>query len=169
MTNTARRARVLRTKRVLDVCGAMLGLALAAPVMVVVAALVAMDQRGQMAPGQLYFGGTLGLDNLLDFLIWRQQADRLGIQLTAEDINRAVTAETLGQLTDQNRKDIERGLQLNRAGADQLVKALGEELRVRMARAALMGQEPGSYLRTPALITQLTKCGTGAIARPSSS
>lgn len=39
--NTDRRTRVLRTKRVLDVCGAALGLALLAPVMLVVAILVA--------------------------------------------------------------------------------------------------------------------------------
>lgn len=40
--NDSRRTRVMRTKRVLDVCGAVLGLAVAAPVMLVVAALVAV-------------------------------------------------------------------------------------------------------------------------------
>lgn len=40
--NADRRNRTLRTKRILDVCGAVLGLVLAAPLMLIVAALVAM-------------------------------------------------------------------------------------------------------------------------------
>lgn len=40
--NHDRRTRVMRTKRILDVCGAVLGLVIAGPVMLVVAALVAI-------------------------------------------------------------------------------------------------------------------------------
>lgn len=40
-----------------------------------------------------YFGGSRGPDALLDFAVWRKQADRLGIVLTSSDVCKAVNQE----------------------------------------------------------------------------
>ena len=43
---------------------------------------------------EFYFGGTTSLEDSLDFMIWRHEADRRGIQLTRQDINDLVLRET---------------------------------------------------------------------------
>src|SRR2546423_1786499 len=49
------------------------------------------DAKDPLYPAaNLYFGGATTVDGLLDFMIWRRQADQLGIQLTDQDIAAAV-------------------------------------------------------------------------------
>jgi hypothetical protein len=98
------------------------------------------DQSG------FYFGGSPGLNDLLDFMVWRRQADRLGIQLTEENVKQEIADETLNRLHDD---DIQLFLASYRGGrtratVKQLYAALADELRVRRAQAALLGYEPGS-------------------------
>src|SRR5262249_2596662 len=45
-------------------------------------------RKGEREP--MYFGGSRKLDDLLDFLVWKHQADRLGIELTEADVIREV-------------------------------------------------------------------------------
>ena len=43
--------------------------------------------RLQRSVGEFYFGGGMEGKSLLDFMIWKHQADHLGIQLTDDDVN----------------------------------------------------------------------------------
>jgi hypothetical protein len=107
-----------------------------------------LQNRDDLYPDSaLYFGGSLSSEGMLDFLIWRHEADRLGIQLTAEDINKEVERETLGRLGPNDYALIEQQVGLRRRSASSpLVTALGDEYRVRLARAAVEGYEPGRTL-----------------------
>lgn len=93
-------------------------------------------------PGQLYFGGSVGnLHDLLDFMIWLKQADRLGVQLAPEDIGKMIKAEALGQLTRQGFKLLDDGMYrtYRNITPEIMTKALGDEFRVRIAKAAMLG------------------------------
>ena len=102
----------------------------------------------------LYFGGSTSTEGLLDFKIWQTEADRLGIYLSKDDIDRAVQDEALGRLTNEDGLAIERAL----TPRTQQVRvnpmpALGEELRVRLAQTTLLGFDPGGIMQVPAPIT----------------
>jgi hypothetical protein len=103
----------------------------------------------------LYFGGSTSEKGLLDFIIWRHQADRLGIQLTTDDIIKLKQQETLYSAAPawQILTQVLGGRP--NANTDQtLLRALGDEFRVRMAQAALVGYDPGGHLgQVPSLIT----------------
>jgi hypothetical protein len=114
----------------------------------------------QRTPKDLLFGGTDSTEDLLDFMVWRHQADRLGIVLVEDDvrklINRDAVVDVLTKRFDQDerikgflnaRKQRNRDLTV----AD-LVTALTDEYRVVLAQVALLGQGPGvfAYGESPA-------------------
>jgi hypothetical protein len=106
----------------------------------------------------LYFGGSMSEKGLLDFLIWRHQADRLGIRLTTADIAKQFGKETLEVLPKGSAAQILRqvlgGGQPSRNMDQTLLTALGDEFRVRMAQAALVGYDPGGHVgQVPTSIT----------------
>jgi hypothetical protein len=102
----------------------------------------------------LYFGGSTSEQGLLDFLIWRQQADRLGIHLTAEDIGKLYGHETLHSSPEVAQILRALGFQPDNATQQGLVAALGDEFRVRLAQAALVGYDPGGHIdQVPTSIT----------------
>jgi hypothetical protein len=96
-------------------------------------------------PGNLYFGGTTSLEDTLDFMIWRHEADKRGIQLTAQDINDLVYKETDNRgIPKADQKRIEELLQRNFRNTftpDNFRAALADEFRVRIARTAVMGDD----------------------------
>src|SRR5262249_29258871 len=47
-------------------------------------------QQQQQQQREFYFGGTSKIPDLLDFLVWKRQADKLGIFLTPADVSREV-------------------------------------------------------------------------------
>jgi hypothetical protein len=98
---------------------------------------VALMQRRN----QMYFGGSVDGKGMLDFLIWRHQADRLGIQLGGDDLDRLVSRDTRGYLTGQDSSDVYRYLRqrFGNITRDSLRHALAEEFRVRLAQEALVG------------------------------
>ena len=54
-----------------------------------------LGERLQLAQiGVPYFGGSISTDGLLDFLIWKHEADRLGIKLTRGDVSKEVARLT---------------------------------------------------------------------------
>lgn len=116
---------------------------------------VALERAGRHPPNAPYFGGSLDLQGLLDFLIWRHQADRLGIQLTRADVENEVRGELPDRASNEIFRQAERYLaQVRRMPMGQnLVTALENEFRVRLAQAALLGYEPGDPTRVPAPIT----------------
>src|SRR6266852_1416071 len=86
----------------------------------------------------LYFGGTTSLEDILDFMIWRHEADRRGIQLTPENIHDLIKKETdnRGVPNAELRKIVD-SLQRNSRNSfsiENLDAALADELRVRIAK-----------------------------------
>jgi len=103
----------------------------------------------------LYFGGSLTLDGLLDFLIWKHQADALGIQLKTEDVKLAISMETWDALPGEDANKILNYLNSreSRISPSHLLSILNDEFRVRLARAAFTGFDPDGAIRTPAFVT----------------
>ncbi len=112
---------------------------------------------GSVMPDDLYFGGGYKkIDELLDFLVWKHQADRLGITLTDEDVMQEINHEAAGQeIFDPKTTRFERDkkvLEFMRDGRRQeagnmtpreLLDALRDEFRASMAQGMLVGVEPG--------------------------
>jgi hypothetical protein len=99
----------------------------------------------------LYFGGSTSTEGILDFLIWRHQADRLGIELTTKDIVQQFKRETLYVL---DRPAMQAILMQLQATDQQVLAALGDEFRVRLAQAALVGFDPGGHIdQVPSSVT----------------
>jgi hypothetical protein len=102
-----------------------------------------------------YFGGSLRAEDLLDFLIWKHQADRLGIVLTPADVCREVN-RAWGNGQDYLRPDgpfdtnewvvaffrHNSKIHKNLTPRD-LLHALTDEFRVQMAKQALLGSASG--------------------------
>jgi hypothetical protein len=96
-------------------------------------------------------GGGVGPDELLDFMVWQHQADRLGITLTDADVVREINREAAGQeVIDPSLKGYEKDKTIldflrghGRETARELLDALREEFRVVLAQGLLLGVEPG--------------------------
>ena len=100
-----------------------------------------------------YFGGSFKTDGLLDFLVWKHEADRLGIHLTETDVKKALNEECLSDhlFVDDPRRDAEQVVSLMKRTKYQynlepatIFQILGDEFRVRMAKMAVLGVEPGA-------------------------
>ncbi|MFO0926113.1 MAG: hypothetical protein U0736_03615 [Gemmataceae bacterium] len=109
------------------------------------------------ATPQMYFGGTIQNQDLLDFKVWQHHADRLGIKLTEDDVLRELTVEAAGaklfakdNVRFEQQKEIDTFLRGNRDNANltgrDLLNALREEFRVVFTYGILIGQEPGVRL-----------------------
>jgi hypothetical protein len=100
--------------------------------------------QGIKDKNELFFGGTLRFEDLLDFMIWKHEADRRGIQLTMADIRELVNRETGRRLTSTDFRNVENILRdnfHNIMNADTLRAGLADEFRVRIVKAAVMGEE----------------------------
>jgi hypothetical protein len=108
-----------------------------------------------MQDRQGFFGGYLDkTEDALDFMLWKKQADRLNIRMMKEDINHAVSMETMGQiLSPQAAKFVDQMLREKFRGysMDMLNAALTDEFRVRAAKTSLLG-EP-AYTKTAPPVT----------------
>jgi hypothetical protein len=113
--------------------------------------LIAAGRR----PGEHFFGLTDNGDKLEDainFLIWRHQADQLGVRLADDDIGQMIMDETRGELTSESAARIDQYMRerfRNRGySVDVLYAALRDEFRVRIAQLALTGTAAGVGLHT---------------------
>src|SRR5439155_15178204 len=100
---------------------------------------------------QLYFGGTSSLEDCLDFMIWRHEADRRGIQLTRQDTSDLLLRETGNQgIPRSEQKKIEQALtqHLRTFNAESFRTALADEFRVRIAKSALIGDNQANRYMT---------------------
>src|SRR5260370_20714269 len=88
-------------------------------------------------------------------MIWRHQVDRLGIQLTPSDIGRQYKYETLSSAPSAAQLLAQlRGPRADSTAEQAVLTALGDEFRVRMAQAALVGYNPSGHVgQVPASIT----------------
>lgn len=109
------------------------------------------------ATPQMYFGGAIQNQDLLDFKVWQHHADRLGIKLTEDDVLRELTVEAAGatlfakdNVRFEQQKEIDTFLRMSRDNANltgrDLLNALREEFRVVFTQGILIGQEPGVRL-----------------------
>jgi hypothetical protein len=110
----------------------------------------AIDRRRM--PPVFCFGGTSRTEDLLDFLVWKHEADRLGISLTDEDLIREINAEAGGQEVfgekvrnlEREKAIVEHAAFYRNLTTRDLVNALRNEFRVAMAQGLLTGSEPGA-------------------------
>jgi hypothetical protein len=115
-------------------------------------------KRARRPQNESYFGGNPDsqADNL-DFLVWKRQADQLGVRLSPEDVNLAVSMELFRQpLTNEAATYIHRLLRERFGPAysiDRLQEALGDEIRVRTVRQSFLGQALGNGLALPTATT----------------
>jgi len=104
----------------------------------------------------MYMGGsTARIEDRLDFLVWKKQADNLGINLTDADVLNLVEIEAAGdeelfskRLPPHQQKVIVDAVFTSGEGprmrpAD-LIDALRQEFRVAQAQTILLGIEPGA-------------------------
>jgi hypothetical protein len=103
--------------------------------------------------GEFYFGGNTTTESLLDFLVWRKQADKLGIVFVEEDVRKLINREAFGrEFLKSNKKfdeddTVKQFLGNNQRGrpvsAPDLMEALADEFRVALAQEILLGEGPG--------------------------
>jgi hypothetical protein len=108
----------------------------------------------QRPPQEYYFGGSPAMPDLLDFLVWKRQADQLGIVLTPADVCRAVNRaagndeflkpdvnfdnnEQVAVFLNSSQK-----VHKNLTSRD-LLNALTDEYRVSLAKEAILGSSSG--------------------------
>ena len=127
-----------------------------------------------MLPDELYFGGGYKtVDDQLDFLLWKQQADKLGINLTDADLGKEINREAAGyevfdsEVTEfSKQKSVleffnRRGREYGNLTHRDLLDALRDEFRALLAQGILVGIEPGvrqyrsifSVSGSPAVVT----------------
>ncbi len=102
-----------------------------------------------------YFDGGVKLEELADFLMWRDIADKLGIELSPETLQEMVFVEVLGRIPlggnnsaplfdgydfRQIQRELHRGFQNVTEAA--ILQAVKDEFRVRLAQLALMTAQP---------------------------
>lgn len=109
---------------------------------------------------ELYFGGTLKAESLLDFIMWREQAKRLGIKLKDADVAAVLVEEAFNKVKLQGSAKTDTVLEKilanvrtsdesSRRGTtrewtvQEAYKALGEELAYCLAHGAVLGKESG--------------------------
>lgn len=119
--------------------------------------LLRQDQQLYMSGNQPYFGGgsLKSLRDLLDFKIWLHQADKLGIQLTQSDTGKLINQEALGQMSQPAFREVDKAFsfQYRSVPREFLVKALADEFRVRLAKAALLGYDMRPDVGVPPAVT----------------
>ncbi|HMF14386.1 MAG TPA: hypothetical protein VKE94_18845, partial [Gemmataceae bacterium] len=106
--------------------------------------------RDKSPSERLYFGGSLRVADLLDFVTWRKIADKLGITLTQADIRADINAEAFNHfpLEEDGSATLARIARMVRnprpdLTIDEVYTALGDELRVYLAQSAVLGYPPG--------------------------
>jgi hypothetical protein len=110
-----------------------------------------LEELMRRGGGQVYFGGSLKYPaaELIDFMIWKRQAKRLGIALSDKDVVKEVTRLTLGRVKDQDVARITTGLSRERFfkgiwSPEFFMDSLRDEFQVRLAKEVL-GYDPSGY------------------------
>ena len=107
-------------------------------------------------PGEsqrFFFGGSTKTEDLLDFMIWKYQADHLGIVLTKDDVRKEVAWDAAGRdvLPKGPWRDdaafrpyvVQEGRVAGGLTEDEFLTAIADEYRVSIAQTLLMGHASG--------------------------
>jgi hypothetical protein len=103
-----------------------------------------------------YFSGGDKFDDLIDFILWQQQADNLGVRLqpplVMSEVYRAVHAHEAG-LSAYEMQGVLNSVRWNHQNISEsdVVEALNQEYRVRIAQVALVGARPGLLMAPGAI------------------
>jgi hypothetical protein len=126
-------------------------------------------EAGRRNQKDFFFGGNSDTADLLDFILWEQQADRLGVVLTEEDVVAAVKREGAGQdmvggptlgVDTFTQQFLENNSGVRGATVDQLAQALNREFRVLFAQEAVLGEEGGVRSLREGTLPQVPAAGT---------
>jgi hypothetical protein len=99
-----------------------------------------------------YFQGGDKIDDLIDFILWQQQADKLGVRLEDKEllgeVAFAVHARAAKVYIEELQAIMDRvgAAQNPQLSAADVLEALRQEYRVRIARVALLGSRPYALL-----------------------
>jgi hypothetical protein len=111
---------------------------------------IEMWARDEGRTETFYFGGSPKVNDLLDFVLWRHQAEKLGITLTPADIRADISREAFNYqpLEDSDAALVAHVQRMQRRPdpsltAKMIYDALGDELRVYIAKCAVLGYPPG--------------------------
>jgi hypothetical protein len=102
-----------------------------------------------------YFEGGVKYADLLDFMIWLHEADRLGVTLDADSMKDLVFQAVHGRYSSFDEyasRQVQYEVRQNiYAATDELIyRSLHDEFRVQIAQLALMGAHPNAILRASA-------------------
>ncbi|MBY0227964.1 MAG: hypothetical protein K2W96_01655 [Gemmataceae bacterium] len=110
----------------------------------------------QLDPSQYFLRGNPQADSLLDFLVWKGQADKMGIVLSDNDVMREINAQAAGHAVfDTKVKSFDREKTVDeyvkaqndrRLSAAGLMDALRDEFRVAFARELATGIPSGTRM-----------------------
>jgi transcriptional regulator with XRE-family HTH domain len=119
---------------------------------------------------EYYFGGSSDSADLLDFILWEQQADRLGVVLTEADViaalNREGADENLFSGTSLGTEPLAinyvESNSASRGGAttEQLAQALNREFRYLLAQESVLGLEGGARSVRDGVVPQVPAAET---------
>src|SRR5262249_6159469 len=102
----------------------------------------------QYEAGKLLFAqGSTKTNDLLDFMLWLRQADKLRINLTPAEVEKYLQAVTSAPDLDRIRSMVLG--QASRIDPELLKASVADEVRVILAQTAMMGQQPVSFLPSP--------------------
>ncbi|MBV9126013.1 MAG: hypothetical protein JO112_21890, partial [Planctomycetes bacterium] len=110
--------------------------------------LVKENQVASRPKGELFFGGTVKVESLLDFLIWSHQADRLGITLTKKSVDDLINNDTQKLLSNADFTSVDGAVKntYGKYSTADLLSALNAEYRVQLAKKAILGGSSESAL-----------------------
>ena len=102
-----------------------------------------------------YFDGGVKLDDLLEFMLWQAQADKMGVHLEERDVDRLFQAEffhypEIHEVLTRDELRLAEGQAMRggrRDGGHVFARqAITEEFRVKIAQYAVLGVQPSPYL-----------------------
>jgi hypothetical protein len=109
-----------------------------------------LEKEGEIAllersGGVRFFAGGDDEDDLLEFLLWRDEAERQGVRLVDDGVRELVEKETGGFLEDGDWQAIEDNLarEVKDVSPKFLLGALADEFRVRLVQTGYLGYRPG--------------------------
>src|SRR5262249_45881240 len=95
-------------------------------------ALMDLDQSGATRAHFFSSMPNRGKADLLEFQLWLQKADKLGIKFTADDVNTLANEEFLKRVMNDDWKDVESAMRNKRGFTPEILReALADEFRVR--------------------------------------
>jgi hypothetical protein len=115
-----------------------------------------LDMQLSRSGRDFYFGGGRTSRDVIDFMLWKREADRLGIHLDRQDLEPLMAKEFHGLMSPSDSNQAFQMIRPSFGGQltkDMLRDALLQEFRVRLAQNTLMGTDQAGRLPRPDAVT----------------